>query len=170
FVDETGEFRLNEGTNDPDIQKSANSSAGVTHQLSSGNTSSLAVGKCTSGGNSFTLTVAKYTSSGNDLEHFIPNKFRFFFARHGHLCHNFCQYQNYCCLPRRKEAESAQQYVLLPLCSTSSKDPHNSDADVAFDVKDNEPQVHVSPSSNDKPKKHDEKAKREAKGKSPIHL
>nr|GEV37861.1 hypothetical protein [Tanacetum cinerariifolium] len=31
-------------------------------------------------------------------------------------------------------------------------------------------EVHVSPSSSDKPKKHDEKAKREAKGKSPVVL
>nr|GEU98670.1 hypothetical protein [Tanacetum cinerariifolium] len=46
----------------------------------------------------------------------------------------------------------------------------NSDADAAFDVKDNDTEVHVSLSSSDKPKKHDEKAKREAKGKSPIDL
>nr|GFA36191.1 hypothetical protein [Tanacetum cinerariifolium] len=41
-------------------------------------------------------------------------------------------------------------------------------ADVAFDVKENEFEVHVSPSGSDKPNKHDEKAKREAKGKSHI--
>nr|GEV98082.1 putative ribonuclease H-like domain-containing protein [Tanacetum cinerariifolium] len=64
-----------------------------------------------------------------------------------------------------KEAESAQQYVLLPLWSTGSKDPQNTDADAAFDDKENESGVHISPSSSDKPKKHDEKAKREAKGK-----
>nr|GEU69735.1 ribonuclease H-like domain-containing protein [Tanacetum cinerariifolium] len=69
-----------------------------------------------------------------------------------------------------KEAESAQQYVLLPLWSTGSKDPQNTDADDAFDEKDNESAVHVSTSSSDKPKKHDEKAKREAKGNSPIDL
>nr|GEW66043.1 retrovirus-related Pol polyprotein from transposon TNT 1-94 [Tanacetum cinerariifolium] len=69
-----------------------------------------------------------------------------------------------------KETVSAQQYVLLPLWSTSSKDPQNTDADVAFDVKDNANEVYVSPSSSDKPKKHDEKAKREAKGKSPVDL
>nr|GEX83675.1 hypothetical protein [Tanacetum cinerariifolium] len=50
----------------------------------------------------------------------------------------------------------------------SSADPQNIDADVAFDVKENESTVHVSPSSSDKPKKHDEKAKREAKGKSLV--
>nr|GEV64368.1 hypothetical protein [Tanacetum cinerariifolium] len=70
----------------------------------------------------------------------------------------------------RKDTESAQQYVLLPLCFTSSQDPQNIDADVAFDVKENENEVHVSPSSSDKPHKHDEKAKREAKGKSLVDL
>nr|GEX27044.1 putative ribonuclease H-like domain-containing protein [Tanacetum cinerariifolium] len=64
-----------------------------------------------------------------------------------------------------KEIESAQQYVLLPLWSTGSQDPQNTDANAAFDVKENENEVHVSPSSSYKPKKHDEKAKREAKGK-----
>nr|GEU30358.1 putative ribonuclease H-like domain-containing protein [Tanacetum cinerariifolium] len=68
----------------------------------------------------------------------------------------------------RKETVSAQQYVLLPLWSTGSKDPQNTDDDAAFDVKDNETIVYVSPSSSDKPKKHDEKAKREAKGNSPV--
>nr|GEV27177.1 putative reverse transcriptase domain-containing protein [Tanacetum cinerariifolium] len=42
----------------------------------------------------------------------------------------------------------------------------NIDADVAFDVKENKSKVHVSLSSSDKTKKHDEKTKREAKGKS----
>nr|GEV59862.1 putative ribonuclease H-like domain-containing protein [Tanacetum cinerariifolium] len=68
----------------------------------------------------------------------------------------------------RKDNESAQQYVLLPLWSTGSKDSHNADTDAAFDVKENESEVHVSLISSDKPKKHDEKAKREAKGKSPV--
>nr|GEY24294.1 retrovirus-related Pol polyprotein from transposon TNT 1-94 [Tanacetum cinerariifolium] len=43
--------------------------------------------------------------------------------------------------------------------------PQNTYVDVAFDDKENESEVHVSPSSSDKPKKHYEKAKREAKGK-----
>nr|GEV12031.1 putative ribonuclease H-like domain-containing protein [Tanacetum cinerariifolium] len=47
-------------------------------------------------------------------------------------------------------------------------DPQNIDADVAFDDKENEFAVHVSPSSSDKLKKHDEKAKRKAKGKSIV--
>nr|GEW34486.1 ribonuclease H-like domain-containing protein [Tanacetum cinerariifolium] len=64
-----------------------------------------------------------------------------------------------------KELVSTQQYVLLSLWSTSSKDPQNTDADAAFDVKENESEVHVSPSSSVKPKKHDEKATREAIGK-----
>nr|GEV07037.1 retrovirus-related Pol polyprotein from transposon TNT 1-94 [Tanacetum cinerariifolium] len=70
----------------------------------------------------------------------------------------------------RKETKSAQQYVLLPLWSTGSQDPHNTDADDAFDVNENENKVQVSPSSSDKPKKHDDKAKREAKGKSHVDL
>nr|GEY67848.1 putative ribonuclease H-like domain-containing protein [Tanacetum cinerariifolium] len=47
-------------------------------------------------------------------------------------------------------------------------DPHNIHVDAAFDDKENESKVYVSPSSSDKPKKHDEKAKREAKGKSLV--
>nr|GEV23413.1 putative ribonuclease H-like domain-containing protein [Tanacetum cinerariifolium] len=69
-----------------------------------------------------------------------------------------------------KETVSPQQYVVLPLWSTGSKDPQNTDADAAFDVKDNENEVHVSSSSSDKPPKHNEKAKREAKGNSPVDL
>nr|GEV68550.1 putative ribonuclease H-like domain-containing protein [Tanacetum cinerariifolium] len=70
----------------------------------------------------------------------------------------------------QKQTKSAQQYVLLPLWSTGSKDPQNTDADIAFDVKDNETEVYVFPSSNDKSKKHDENARRKAKGKSPVDL
>nr|GEW96591.1 hypothetical protein [Tanacetum cinerariifolium] len=61
--------------------------------------------------------------------------------------------------------ENVQQYVLFPLWSTGSKDPQNTDADVTFEVKEPESEVHVSPSSSDKTKKHDDKTKREAKGK-----
>nr|GEW88483.1 putative ribonuclease H-like domain-containing protein [Tanacetum cinerariifolium] len=70
----------------------------------------------------------------------------------------------------RQETVSAQQYVLLPLWSIGSQDPSNIDDDTAFDVKDIENEVHVYPSSSDKPKKHDENAKREAKGKSHVDL
>nr|GEZ13718.1 hypothetical protein [Tanacetum cinerariifolium] len=45
----------------------------------------------------------------------------------------------------------------------------NADADAAFDDQDNDTEVHVSPSSRDKPKKHYEKV-REAKEKSPVDL
>nr|GEW97850.1 hypothetical protein [Tanacetum cinerariifolium] len=46
-----------------------------------------------------------------------------------------------------KETVSAQQYMLLPLWSTGSQDPHNTDADVAdaaFDVKENGNDVYIS--------------------------
>nr|GEV05163.1 putative ribonuclease H-like domain-containing protein [Tanacetum cinerariifolium] len=46
----------------------------------------------------------------------------------------------------------------------------NTDADDAFDDKENKSEVHISPSSSDKSKKRDENAKREAKGKSPVDL
>nr|GEU75780.1 ribonuclease H-like domain-containing protein [Tanacetum cinerariifolium] len=48
-----------------------------------------------------------------------------------------------------KETESAQQYVLLPLWSTGSQDPHNTYANASFDVKENENEVHVSPRVRD---------------------
>nr|GEV10362.1 reverse transcriptase domain-containing protein [Tanacetum cinerariifolium] len=70
-----------------------------------------------------------------------------------------------------KETVSAQQYVSLSLWSTSLQDPRNTDADVAdaaFDIKENENDVHVSTNGSDKTdsKKHDEKAKRDDKEKS----
>nr|GEU90890.1 ribonuclease H-like domain-containing protein [Tanacetum cinerariifolium] len=70
-----------------------------------------------------------------------------------------------------KETISAQKYVMLPLWSTGSHDPHNTYADVtdaAFDVKENENDVYVSLSRSDKPKKHDDKAKRDDRGKSLV--
>nr|GEV52092.1 hypothetical protein [Tanacetum cinerariifolium] len=71
----------------------------------------------------------------------------------------------------RKDTIYTQQYVLLPLWSTSSQDPQNTDDDVAddaFDVKENENDVHVSSNGSDKTgnKKHDEKPERDDKGKS----
>nr|GEV17362.1 hypothetical protein [Tanacetum cinerariifolium] len=48
------------------------------------------------------------------------------------------------------------------------KDPQNTNDDVAFDVKENENEVHVSLSGSDKTKKHDDKAKRDDKGKSLV--
>nr|GEX86119.1 uncharacterized mitochondrial protein AtMg00810-like [Tanacetum cinerariifolium] len=44
----------------------------------------------------------------------------------------------------------------------------NIDADATFEVKEPESEVHVSPSSSAKTKKHDDKTKREAKGKIPV--
>nr|GEX65884.1 ribonuclease H-like domain-containing protein [Tanacetum cinerariifolium] len=69
-----------------------------------------------------------------------------------------------------KETISAQQYVLLPLWSTGSQDPQNTDDDVvdaAFDVKENENDVHVFANGSDMTdnKKHDENANRDDKGK-----
>nr|GEY82434.1 hypothetical protein [Tanacetum cinerariifolium] len=55
--------------------------------------------------------------------------------------------------------------------NNSLQDPQNTnDDDDAFDVKENENDVHVSTNGSDKSnsKKHDEKAKRDAKGKSPV--
>nr|GEW26026.1 hypothetical protein [Tanacetum cinerariifolium] len=51
-----------------------------------------------------------------------------------------------------KETVSSQQYVLLPLWSTGSKDPQNINVDAAFDVKDNDTEVPISPSSRAKSK------------------
>nr|GEV91161.1 copia protein [Tanacetum cinerariifolium] len=73
--------------------------------------------------------------------------------------------------------ENVQQYVLFPLWSSGSKDPQNTDGDAIFEVKEPEfegrkpeSEVHVSPSSSAKTKKHDDKPKKKAKGKSPIEL
>nr|GEX39829.1 retrovirus-related Pol polyprotein from transposon TNT 1-94 [Tanacetum cinerariifolium] len=65
---------------------------------------------------------------------------------------------------------NVQQYVFFPLWSTGSKDPQNTYADTTFEVKEPESEVHVSPSSSAKTKKHDDKTKKEAKGKSPVEL
>nr|GEZ50252.1 putative ribonuclease H-like domain-containing protein [Tanacetum cinerariifolium] len=46
----------------------------------------------------------------------------------------------------------------------------NTDDDASFNDKENESEVHVSPSSNDMLKKHDEKTKREANGNSLVDL
>nr|GFB57345.1 hypothetical protein [Tanacetum cinerariifolium] len=48
--------------------------------------------------------------------------------------------------------------------------PHNTNVDATFKVNELESEVHVSLSSSAKTKKHDDKTKREAKGKSPIEL
>nr|GFC66376.1 hypothetical protein [Tanacetum cinerariifolium] len=61
-----------------------------------------------------------------------------------------------------KETVSAQQYVLLPLWSSNSQDPKNTNDDVAddaFEVIENKNDVHVSANENAKTdkKEHDEK-------------
>nr|GEW20499.1 hypothetical protein [Tanacetum cinerariifolium] len=70
--------------------------------------------------------------------------------------------------------ESSQQYVLFPVWSSSSTNPQNTD-DAAFGGKEPEfegrtpeSEVYVSPSSSAQTKKHDDKTKREAKGKSHV--
>nr|GEX27411.1 hypothetical protein [Tanacetum cinerariifolium] len=73
--------------------------------------------------------------------------------------------------------KNVQQYVLFPLWYFGSKDPQNTDGDATFEVKEPkfevekpESEVHISPSSSAKTKKHDDKTKREAKGKSHVEL
>nr|GEU89670.1 ribonuclease H-like domain-containing protein [Tanacetum cinerariifolium] len=73
--------------------------------------------------------------------------------------------------------ENVQQYVFFPLWSSSSKDPQNTDDDATFEVKEPEfegkkpeSEVYVSPSSSAKTKKHNDKTKRESKGKSPVEF
>nr|GEU53473.1 hypothetical protein [Tanacetum cinerariifolium] len=76
-----------------------------------------------------------------------------------------------------KAGGNVQQYVLFPVWSSGSNNPQNTDLDVSFEVKEPEferrkPQseVHVSPSNSAQSKKHDDKTKKEAKGKSPVEL
>nr|GEW99811.1 putative ribonuclease H-like domain-containing protein [Tanacetum cinerariifolium] len=69
-----------------------------------------------------------------------------------------------------KEAKFVQQYMLLPLWSSGLTDAHNIDVDDAYDDKEPESEVHVSLSSIDKTKKHDDKEKREAQGKSAVEF
>nr|GEU35749.1 copia protein [Tanacetum cinerariifolium] len=71
--------------------------------------------------------------------------------------------------------ESDQQYVLFPVWSSGSTNPQNTNGDADFDKKEPEfdekkpkSEVNVSTSSSAQSKKHDDKTKREAKGKSPV--
>nr|GEX86074.1 putative ribonuclease H-like domain-containing protein [Tanacetum cinerariifolium] len=71
--------------------------------------------------------------------------------------------------------EIDQQYVLFPVWSFGSTNPHNNDGDVTFDGKEPdfdakkpESEVNVSPSSSAQSRKQDDKTKKEAKGKSPV--
>nr|GEW87171.1 hypothetical protein [Tanacetum cinerariifolium] len=65
--------------------------------------------------------------------------------------------------------ESDQQYVLFPIWSTGSTNTQNTDRDVEpeFEGRKPESKVNVSLSSSAQSKKHDDKTKREAKGKIP---
>nr|GEW89571.1 reverse transcriptase domain-containing protein [Tanacetum cinerariifolium] len=71
--------------------------------------------------------------------------------------------------------ERVQQYVLFLVWSSGSVNPQITNVDAAFEVMEPEfegskrqSEVHVSPSSSAQSKKHDDKTKREAKGKSPV--
>nr|GEV23887.1 uncharacterized mitochondrial protein AtMg00810-like [Tanacetum cinerariifolium] len=71
--------------------------------------------------------------------------------------------------------DNVQQYVFFLVWSFGSKNPHNTDDDVAFGGKKPqfegekpESEVHVSPSSSAQIKKHDDKIKREDKSKSHV--
>nr|GEU64445.1 hypothetical protein [Tanacetum cinerariifolium] len=71
--------------------------------------------------------------------------------------------------------DNVQQYALFPIWSSGSNNPQNTDEDDAFEVKEPrfrgrkpESELHVSPSSSAQTKKHYEKTKKEAKGKSPV--
>nr|GEU45071.1 hypothetical protein [Tanacetum cinerariifolium] len=71
--------------------------------------------------------------------------------------------------------EIDQQYVLFPVWSSGSINPHNIDRDVTFDEKEHEfkgkkpeSEVNVSLSSSAQSKKHDDKTKKEANSKSPV--
>nr|GEV11074.1 uncharacterized mitochondrial protein AtMg00810-like [Tanacetum cinerariifolium] len=76
---------------------------------------------------------------------------------------------------KKAREESDQQYVLFPVWSSSSTNPQNTNGDATFDKKEPEfeekkleSEVNVCPSSSAQSKKHDDKTKREAKGKSPV--
>nr|GFA84116.1 hypothetical protein [Tanacetum cinerariifolium] len=71
--------------------------------------------------------------------------------------------------------EIDQQYVLFLVWSSGSTNPQNTYGDAAFDEKKPEfdekkpeSEVNVSSSSSAQSKKHDDKTKKEAKGKSPV--
>nr|GEW47250.1 putative ribonuclease H-like domain-containing protein [Tanacetum cinerariifolium] len=71
--------------------------------------------------------------------------------------------------------DNIQQYVLFPVWSFGSTNLQNTDDDTAFGGKKPEfegrkpeSKVHVSPSSSAQTRKHDDKTKRDAKGKIPV--
>nr|GEU41239.1 uncharacterized mitochondrial protein AtMg00810-like [Tanacetum cinerariifolium] len=64
--------------------------------------------------------------------------------------------------------KSDQQYVLFPVWSSGSTNPQNTDGDDTLDEKKPESEINVSPRSSAQSKKHDDKTKKEAKGKSHV--
>nr|GEX60207.1 hypothetical protein [Tanacetum cinerariifolium] len=71
--------------------------------------------------------------------------------------------------------EVDQQYVLFPVWSSGSTNPHINEEDAAFDgmehdfdAKKPESEANVSPSSSAQSRKQDDKTKKEAKEKSPV--
>nr|GEW45755.1 putative reverse transcriptase, RNA-dependent DNA polymerase [Tanacetum cinerariifolium] len=76
---------------------------------------------------------------------------------------------------KKAREEGVQQYVFFPVWSSGFANPQNTNGDAAFDEKElefdekkPESEVNVSPSSSAQSKKHDDKTKREAKGKIPA--
>nr|GFB64754.1 putative ribonuclease H-like domain-containing protein [Tanacetum cinerariifolium] len=61
-------------------------------------------------------------------------------------------------------------YPVTILNTLDPLDPQNTNYDTTFKVKEHESEVHVSPSSSAKTKKHDDKTNSEAKGKSHVKL
>nr|GEV52209.1 ribonuclease H-like domain-containing protein [Tanacetum cinerariifolium] len=72
--------------------------------------------------------------------------------------------------PLGKFDRKADEGFLVGYSSTGFKDPQNTDAHATYKVKEPESEVYVSPSSSAKTKKHDDKTKREATGKSHVKL
>nr|GFA70532.1 ribonuclease H-like domain-containing protein [Tanacetum cinerariifolium] len=75
----------------------------------------------------------------------------------------------------KAKEENVQQYVFFPVWYSGFTNPQNTNGDASFDKKEPEfegrkpeSEVNVSPSSSAQSKKHDDKTKREAKGKSPV--
>nr|GEV29931.1 hypothetical protein [Tanacetum cinerariifolium] len=74
----------------------------------------------------------------------------------------------------KKQGRKMFNNVFFPLWSSGSKNPQNTDDDAfggkkpEFEGEKRESEVHVSPSSSSQKKKHDDKTKREAKGKIPA--
>nr|GEW21873.1 hypothetical protein [Tanacetum cinerariifolium] len=78
---------------------------------------------------------------------------------------------------KKVREDNVQQYVIFPLRSSGYKNPHKTDDDAAFEVKEpefkgkkHESEVHVSPSSSAKTKKHNDKTTKVSKGKSHVEL